>query len=611
MQIPHKTAGISLVSRYDPPMNGYTHTQRTLLYVSISLLVIVAGMLMVTQPRAYGAPLAQTTPTGIFAEAIGEANVRSGPGIEYDLTGTIYAGTRYPALGQHEFFPWVLIEHPPSPDGRAWVFADLVTLSAPQTQLPYISENAIFSTPVATATQPPPTTQNAETPAASAAAPTAAPTTGAVYLVAEDTINVRFGPGVEYPRIERLQPGQPYTVISRHALYPWLMIDLPDSPNGVGWVFEEVVTVTGDVFSLPVITVEQVGWPTLTPTPPFVVTSAAPWQATNTPPSNPSPVDLDAVGDAVLALLLDNGFIPEEDSFGSVFILDLASGEAISLGRDIAYSGMSLVKIPILIEFYRQTDQPADARQAEIIANTMICSGNHTANDLLAIIGGGDHLAGAQQVTAMMQTLGLSNSFIMVPFDVSAGREPTPQPYPVYAPPIAADQTRSQPDPFNQITPEDLGWLLNAVYQCAQTESGPLLETFPGEFTPTECRQIIQTLGSNQINVLTEAGVPFGTLVAHKHGWINDTHGDAAIVFTPGGDFILTMALHQPEWLPYERSWPVMAEIARLVYNAYNPDAPLDAIHPSTVDETCDLVGNPLLADLTSASLPPINQDGE
>ena len=133
-----------------------------------------------------------------------------------------------------------------------------------------------------------------------------------------------------------------------------------------------------------------------------------------------------------------------------------------------------------------------------------------------------------------------------------------------------------------------------------------MLADFPGQFTPEECRQIILTMSANKINVLSEAGVPLGTRVAHKHGWIEDTHGDAAIIFTPGGDFVLSMALFQPQWLPYDLSWPIMAEMTRMAYNAFNPQAPLEAIHPATVDETCDLTGNPLLAELQASIVPPI-----
>ncbi len=546
------------------------------------------------------APSHQATPTGILAEAIGEANLRAGPGIEYDLLGTIRAGTRYGVLGQHDRFPWILIEYPNSPDGQGWVFADLVTLSTTLEQVPYITETVVISTPSPAPSLTPGSSAN---PAASVTPP---PTTAGVFIETDEEVNARFGPGVNYPRIGQLTPGQRYAVISRHTLFPWLLIDLPGAPNGVGWVYMDVVTVVGDIYTLPVIMTEQVGWPTLTPTPPYVVTSVPPWPAAATTavsPNTHAPVDMSQLGDAVLSLLLSLGFAPEETRIGSVFVQDLASGENFSLGRDIAYSGMSLIKIPILVTFYRGIYQPADAQEANLIANTMICSGNHTANELLARIGGGDPFVGAQQVTTTMRDLGLRNTFISAPFRLG---EDDQLDRPVYPVDTDADQTRTAPDFSNQTTPEDLGWLLTAVYQCAQHESGPLMDVFPGQFTPTECRQMILAMSANQINVLTEAGVPAGTRVAHKHGWIDDTHGDAAIVFTPGGDFVLAMALFQPEWLSYELSWPLMAEIARLVYNAYNPDSPLNAIHPGAVDETCDLAGSSLLAELSLPLVPPI-----
>ncbi|GAB4527433.1 MAG: hypothetical protein Kow0063_02680 [Anaerolineae bacterium] len=533
----------------------------------------------------------QNTATPILAEAIGEANVRAGPGIDYGLLGTIYNGARYRVIGQHENFPWLLIEFPPAPGGRGWVFADLVSLNAPVEQVPYLRETVIVDTP---------------TPSLSINDPSGETPTAQVLVEAQAEVNVRFGPGIDYPRIGQMSPGHRYTALSRHALYPWLLIEFPEAPDGVGWVYIEVLDITGDIYSLPTITLEEVNWPTLTPTPPFVVTSAPPWPTAptaSTPATIALPFDLEALGERVLAYLLEAGFAPEEEHFASVFLVDLASGENFSLGSGIAYSGMSLIKIPILVTFYRYRYGPPDSREAELIANTMICSGNHTANALLAIIGGGDPLAGAEQVTETMRALGLLNTFIVAPFDLGEG---TPVQYPVSTLRTEADQERAAPDPYNQTTPEDLGWLLDSIYQCAMHETGPLIETFPDQFTPTECRQIILAMSANQINVLTEAGVPAGTRVAHKHGWISDTHGDAAIIFTPGGDFVLTMAFFQPEWLPYELSWPTMAEITRLVYNAYNPDEPLDVIHPSTVDETCDLQGNPLLAQLSAPLVPPI-----
>ncbi len=583
-------------------------SNKRLLYTLLAAGLLLLTVFLVPPPFAQSEPLPQATSTGILAEAFIEANVRSGPGIEYEQLGTIYAGTRYEVYGKHEFFPWILLQFPASPSGRAWVYADLVGLNISLQQVPLVTSSALLHDsptasplPAVTSTQPP-----ADEPVVSsglASTPSAADIPS-VYLESRDEINVRFGPGIDYPRIGQIAPGTNYPIMSRHALYPWYLIQYPAAPDGVGWVYADVVDVTGNIYELPVITVQEVGWPTLTPTPPFVITSMPPWTVESTQTHGTASIDVQRLGEEVLEYLLNLGFAPEEERFGSVFMVDLASGENFALGDGIAYSGMSLIKIPILVEFYRQVDRPADSHQAELIVNTMICSGNHTANELLRITGGGDEFEGARQVTRTMQALGLQDTFVVAPFKLSENTPPVD--YPVSSLTTSADQSKAVPDPFNQTTPADLGWLLNAVYQCAANENGPLMEVFPGQFTPTECRQMISTMSSNQINVLTEAGVPIGTRVAHKHGWIDDTHGDAAIVYTPGGNFVLTMAFHQPDWLPYDLSWPTMAEVARQIYNTYNPDSPLDAIHPATVDESCNLAGNPILSELTASVVPPI-----
>ena len=46
-------------------------------------------------------------------------------------------------------------------------------------------------------------------------------------------------------------------------------------------------------------------------------------------------------------------------------------------------------------------------------------------------------------------------------------------------------------------------------------------------------------MAQNKIGSLLEEGVPQETAVAHRHGWISDTHGDAGIVFTPEGNYVI------------------------------------------------------------------------
>ena len=108
------------------------------------------------------------------------------------------------------------------------------------------------------------------------------------------------------------------------------------------------------------------------------------------------------------------------------------------------------------------------------------------------------------------------------------------------------------------------------IYQCSHG-GGALMVAYPGAFTADECGQMIEWMAMNRIDSLIEAGVPVGTSIAHKHGWTSDTHADAALVFSPGGDFALVVFFYRPEWLEWEESASLMANIATATYNYFNP----------------------------------------
>jgi len=59
--------------------------------------------------------------------------------------------------------------------------------------------------------------------------------------------------------------------------------------------------------------------------------------------------------------------------------------------------------------------------------------------------------------------------------------------------------------------------------------------------------------------------------VVHKHGLAGDTYADVALVFSAGGDFVLTVFLHRPQWLAWEEGAPLIADIAKATYNYFNP----------------------------------------
>ena len=138
----------------------------------------------------------------------------------------------------------------------------------------------------------------------------------------------------------------------------------------------------------------------------------------------------------------------------------------------------------------------------------------------------------------------------------------------------SSDSLLTTPDPGIQTTAEDIGTLLGMLYYCAETGGGGLRAAYPQEITQQECQQIISVMQQNKIGSLIEQGVPENTPVAHRHGWVGDTHADAGIVYTSGGDFVIVEILYQQDWLPWERSSPLMADIARAAYNYFNFDSP-------------------------------------
>ena len=98
-----------------------------------------------------------------------------------------------------------------------------------------------------------------------------------------------------------------------------------------------------------------------------------------------------------------------------------------------------------------------------------------------------------------------------------------------------------------------MGLLLEDIYYCAEDYGGSIPLAFEGAITQEECLMMVDYLSKNKIGHLIEAGVPGGTTVAYKHGWEKEIHsgfvhtmGDSGIVYTRGGDYILSIFVHQP-----------------------------------------------------------------
>ncbi|MBX3086032.1 MAG: serine hydrolase [Anaerolineae bacterium] len=596
-----------------------------------ALLMLILGLLQPDSALSQGQP---TPRLDVTVEAIGSANLRAGPGIEYDLVGTIQSGTSYRMVGRSAHFPWYLIA---LPESMGWVFKDLVKVNGDLANVPFtemIIEDLPPGNPTATEFQgliPPSITPqatdspvaqityvivtNTPVPGAATATPvinfqpsqtSAAANTG-VSVKVNRTINVRYGPDVSYPLMGTISDGPSYVVTRRHLPSKWLEIVYPGVPWQRGWVSGDLVTVIGDVNLVPVITGTEFGFPTATPLPPMVVTAAAPW---TTPSASINQVLTD-LGSDINNYLISRGFVAGTSRQASVFIMNLTTGQAFSINPNVAYTAASLLKVPLMVAMYEKLDTIPDRDLAWLIASMIVCSENTSANRILQFIGDGDALRGAAVVTDTMRQLGLSHTLMSRQFSTDNPQATyTPFP-PAFVPPVTTgiDQIITQPDPEKQTTPADMGFLMAAIYQCGLDNSGPLISTFGGKITQAECRQMVYVMKQVVGRAMIPDGLPttdINVFVAHKRGIIDEMHGDASIVFTPGGDYVLVIMMRQPTYLNPTVSFPIMAEISRRTYNVFNESRPLAEI-ANTKIPACSRIPIAFVDTLSSANPPPLN----
>jgi hypothetical protein len=107
------------------------------------------------------------------------------------------------------------------------------------------------------------------------AEPTATPTPDSVMVTVLQNMNVRSGPGTNYPVVGAGKVGDSSKVIGRNDDGTWLKVEFP-SADGSGWVFAELVQVSGDAQGVEIAQAP--------PPPPH---TATPWPTAPPPPPEP------------------------------------------------------------------------------------------------------------------------------------------------------------------------------------------------------------------------------------------------------------------------------------------------------------------------------------
>jgi beta-lactamase class A len=288
---------------------------------------------------------------------------------------------------------------------------------------------------------------------------------------------------------------------------------------------------------------------------------------------------MSALEDLILAYLDSQGFIYDgQNSVASVFILDLETGEEINIQSDVAFTAASTIKIGIMLDLFRTINREINRDEAFLMANSMLCSNNSSSNRIMELwLGNGDIYSGLGSVTNTYQTIGARNTFLTAQFIDGSENQ-------VFGS-IAAPETSPNPtilttaDPYNQTTTEDMGTVMSLIYDCANYGSG-LMAVYPnGDYTQNECSQMLELMSANDLGRLLQGGIPAGTRIAHKNGWLpggtlGASTGEAGIVFSPNGrNYVIAVYFWEsdPNSTGFER-WPLIEEISRATWNYFNPE---------------------------------------
>jgi uncharacterized protein YgiM (DUF1202 family) len=203
-------------------------------------------------PAQEAEPIAQETPPppdGPYINIIDITNVRPAPSTDTDIEGRLQPGTQVPVVGRLDDSSWWFVES----DGLSgWVSAEVVEFVGDSAEVPVVEPESLDA--------PGGNQADALPPADDAPRPEVNIPAGGV--------NARSGPGLEFELLERLDEGASYPVIGQDETGGWWLLAVEAVGDEQVWVADAVVTVTGDVISLPVVLPAVPGaTPTNTPTP--------------------------------------------------------------------------------------------------------------------------------------------------------------------------------------------------------------------------------------------------------------------------------------------------------------------------------------------------------
>ena len=156
-------------------------------------------------------PVAITTPSLL--------NVRSGPGLDYEVVTTVPEGTRASIYGRDPLDDWFQVQIE-GVDGMVWIYQDLTTVEGSLDGVRLLQQWEIDLI--------------------------ARPGDGPLAVTTPDILNVRSGPGLDYDILTTVPKGTQATIIGIGPNSEWYKVNL-GVLSGPAWIYAGLTTVTGSL----------------------------------------------------------------------------------------------------------------------------------------------------------------------------------------------------------------------------------------------------------------------------------------------------------------------------------------------------------------------------
>lgn len=256
--------------------------------------------------------------------------------------------------------------------------------------------------------------------------------------------------------------------------------------------------------------------------------------------------------------------------FAALYIQDLATGEEATVDADVAFSGMSTLKIAIATAVMQKldggikADDPVSRDIGIWLDYALGESNNQAANQLLRWLGDGDMGAGTRRFTELMHNLGFVSTYMQSGYEVDVQLPQIPTPG------NQREDWDTNPDANLQSTPAEMGRLLAAIYHCTQGE-GILIETYGDTITPDECETILFYMSHDEFQEMLWGGLPDvrNAWIVHKHGFAYESHSDVALIWGPTGPYVVSFFVYRSGWMDWATSNSRMKGVSRATWRFF------------------------------------------